>query len=255
MPSEKVNLTLPVYNEAGQLSLSVHKLMAFLVVPPRYHWEVVIVDNGSTDATWPIAKQLEQEAREGTGSSCASVRAARETVTLSALRIDQAGRGGALRAAWSASRADILSYMDIDLSTDLKHLPELIGEIAEGKADIVIGSRLLPASRTTRGWKRELLSRGYNWLVRMALGSSLRDHQCGFKALSHRAAHALLPLVNDNGFFFDTELLIWAQRGGWRVAELPVRWVEDPDSRVHLISTIIGDLRGILRLRRRWGPS
>ncbi len=166
------------------------------------------------------------------------------------VHLDQAGRGRALKAVWLASEADVLSYLDVDLSTDLAHLPELIGGVAEGRADLALGSRLLPASRTTRGWKRELLSRGYNWLLHRTLGLRVTDAQCGFKAISRRAAQALLPQVQDPGFFFDTELLVLAQRQGWRIAELPVRWVDDPDSRVRLLRTIGQDLKGVWRLRR-----
>ena len=132
----------------------------------------------------------------------------------------------------------------------LAHLPELIGTVAEGRADVAVGSCLLPESRTTRGWKRELISRTYNRLLRVGLGLRARDAQCGFKAISRRAAQALLPQVKDPGFFFDTELLVLAQRGGWRVRELPVRWVDDPDSRVRLWRTIGQDLKGVWRIRK-----
>jgi len=171
-------------------------------------------------------------------------------IQLRVLRLEQAGRGRALKGAWFTSEAEVLSYMDIDLSTDLRHLPELIGTVAEGRADVAVGSRLLPESRTTRGWKRELISRTYNRMLQAGLGLGVRDAQCGFKAISRQAAQALLPQVRDTGFFFDTELLVLAQRGGWRVRELPVRWVDDPDSRVRLWRTIREDLKWIWRMRR-----
>lgn len=191
-----------------------------------------MADNGSGDRTLDEARTV----------------AAEEVVPLRIRHRDKPGRGAALREAWLGSDADVLSYLDIDLSTDLAHLPDLVGLVARGEADLAIGSRLSPASQTTRGWKRELLSRGYNGLLRGTLGLEVRDAQCGFKALSRAAARALLPQVRDDGFFFDTELLVLGQRQGWRIRELPVRWVDDPDSRVRILRTIWQDLRGVCRM-------
>lgn len=243
-----VNVILPVYNEAAQLATSVRRVTEFLAGLPQWRWEVVIADNGSTDGTREMAGEIlkvgvrSQKLEDGRQRP-------EPAVELRAVHLDEAGRGRALKTVWLASAADVLTFMDVDLSTDLAHLPELIDVVAEGRADLAIGSRLLPDSQTTRGWKRELLSRGYNWLLHRALGLRVADAQCGFKAISRRAAQALLPQVQDTGFFFDTELLVLAQRQGWRVAELPVRWVDDPDSRVRLLRTIWQDLRGVWRLR------
>ena len=248
-----INVTLPVYNEAAQLAASVRRVTEFVAALPQWRWEVVIADNGSTDGTRESAEEMAGEILKVEVRSQkledGRQRPAR-AITLRAVHLDEAGRGRTLKAVWLASEADVLTYMDVDLSTDLAHLPELIDIVAEGRADLAIGSRLLPGSQTTRGWKRELLSRGYNWLLHRALGLRVADAQCGFKALSHRAAQALLPQVADTGFFFDTELLVLAQRQGWRIAELPVRWVDDPDSRVRLLRTIRQDLRGVWRLWR-----
>ncbi len=238
----KVVIALPVHNEARRLPPSLAKLQCFLQEHRGYDYEVVIVDNGSTDGTRAMAEEMAEAALESEAESGG-------TLTLRVMHLDEAGRGRALKAVWLASEAEVLSYMDVDLSTDLAHLPELIVAVAEGRADIAIGSRLLPGSQTTRGWKRKLLSRGYNWLLHRALGLRVADAQCGFKALSRRAAQALLPQVVDAGFFFDTELLVLAQRQGWRIAEVPVRWVDDPDSLVRLLRTIGQDLKGVWRLR------
>ncbi|MCC6756174.1 MAG: glycosyltransferase, partial [Solirubrobacterales bacterium] len=160
------------------------------------------------------------------------------------------GRGRALRQVWLDSEADILSYMDVDLSTDLDAFPPLIEALASGDYDLAIGTRLHPESMVRRCWKREMISRGYNRLLRLALHVRFSDAQCGFKALTRRAARQLLPLVEDNEWFFDTELLVMAERYGYRIYEQPVKWTEDPDSRVRLLPTIWGDLKGILRLCR-----
>jgi len=202
------------------------------VTQPQHVWELVVADNGSRDRTLEQARAF----------------AAEGVVPLRIRHRDQPGRGAALREAWLGSDADVLSYLDIDLSTDLAHLPDLVGVVARGEADLAIGSRLSLASQTTRGWRRELLSRSYNCLLRGTLGLEVRDAQCGFKALSRAAARALLPQVRDDGFFFDTELLVLGQRQGWRLRELPVRWVDDPDSRVRILRTIWQYLRGVCRM-------
>jgi glycosyltransferase involved in cell wall biosynthesis len=250
-----LNLTLPVFNEAAHLARSMARLVAAVQEQPQWRWELVIADNGSTDATLAEAQRVargldgfrraercEDEANDVPGG-----------LSVRVVHLPQPGRGGALQAVWLGTDAEVVSYMDIDLSTDLAHLPELIRVILEGRADLAIGSRLLPASRTTRGWKREWISRCYNQLLRRVLGLRTHDAQCGFKALSREAARGLLPQLQDPGFFFDTELLVLAQQQGWRIAEIPVRWIDDPDSRVRLVRTIRADLAGVWRLRRSGG--
>ncbi len=252
----KINVTLPVHNAAAQLADSVRRLVEFLAGLSPDTWEVVIAENGSTDETRALAQRLAAEY----GSSASEIRssgvvdrerrpAGREAqgapaVTVRVMSRDAAGRGGALRAAWLDSGAEVVSYMDVDLSTDLACLPALLAPLKRGEADLAVGSRLLPGSRTTRGWRREVLSRGYNHLLRAALGLRAADAQCGFKALTRAAARALLPGVKDEGWFFDTELLWRAQREGWRVVEVPVRWVDSPTSTVRLLPTIARDLQG-----------
>lgn len=229
-----VNVTIPVYNEAVQLATSIAKLGNFLAAQRRFDYEIVIANNGSTDRTLEIAEQL-----------------ARDQSRVRVLDVPTKGRGGALKVAWLESRAGVLSYMDVDLSTDLAAFPGLVEAVRSGPFDLATGSRLLPDSQTTRCQQREFISRGYNWLARSLLRTRITDLQCGFKAISRQAAHELLPRVEDTGWFFDTELLVLAEKLGYRICELPVRWVEDPDSRVRIVRTALADLRGLLRLRRQ----
>jgi glycosyltransferase involved in cell wall biosynthesis len=233
MSAPLINITVPVLNEEAQLAENVGKLRTFLRGQTRFTWEIVIADNGSTDRTPEIAEEL--------GRQWPEVR----TVHLAVK-----GRGRALREVWNESPAEILSYMDVDLSTDLEAFWRLIAPLAEGRYDVATGSRLLPTSQTTRCWKRELISHAYNRLVRVCFRTRFSDAQCGFKAITRKAAAELLPLVEDDAWFFDTELLVWAERCGYRILDLPVRWVEDCDSRVKILRTSWQDLRGLWRLRR-----
>ena len=171
-----------------------------------------------------------------------------------ALHFPETGRGRALRRAFLRSEASWLGYMDADLSTHLAALPEALGRLGQG-ADLVIGSRLLPGARTRRRLHRETLSRVYNALVRALFGSRLSDHQCGFKFLTREACQQLVPRTQDDRWFFDTELLVLAQRAGRRVDEIPVDWIEDLGSTVRIVRTIVDDLRGMRRLRRRLAAS
>ena len=228
-----VDIVVPVYNEAHDLEPSVRRLRTYLDERFPYSARITIADNASTDSTWAIARQLE--------SSLTGVRA---------VHLDQKGRGRALRTAWLASDARILAYMDVDLSTGLDALLPLVAGLLSGHSQVAIGSRLAPGAHVTRGPKREVISRGYNLILRTVLGAGFRDAQCGFKAIRADVAHELLPLVEDQAWFFDTELLILAQRAGLRILEVPVDWVDDPDSRVHIRSTATADLRGVWRLLR-----
>ncbi len=232
-----VEVVVPVYNEARVVERQVRALHGALRTSLPYPWRITIADNGSTDGTGDRAEAVAQDLPE-----------------VSVLRLAEQGRGRALRAAWTRSDAQVLAYTDVDLSTDLAALPPLVASVLSGHAAVAVGSRLLPTSRTTRGPKRELISRAYNLLLRVVLGARFRDAQCGFKAVRAGVAAALLPEVADQSWFFDTELLVRAQRHGLRVVELPVDWVDDPDSRVDVVRTARDDLRGVWRLLRELGP-
>jgi glycosyltransferase involved in cell wall biosynthesis len=229
-----INITLPVLNEEAALPRSVPRLCAFLSEHiPHRDWEIVIADNGSTDGTPQAAAEL-----------------AKRHPRVRYSRLEKRGRGLALRTSWTESQADILSYMDVDLSTDLAAFPILIEALASGGYALATGSRLLRGDLTVRGWKREMLSRGYNFLVHRLMHTRFSDAQCGFKAITRSAAQELLPLVENNHWFFDTELLVLAEKLGHRICDLPVQWTDDPDSRVRIGSTMLEDVRGLLRLRR-----
>lgn len=231
-PTILVDVVIPVLNEAHVLAESVATVRQFLGTSMPCRWRVVIVDNGSTDGTDRVAEALV---------------ASHDDVRF--LQLPQRGRGRALRQAWSQSDADVMCYTDVDLSTELAALPKLVQGIVRDGFDLATGSRLLPQSRTTRSAKREFISRCYNVFVKMTLWTSFSDAQCGFKAISRGAMADLLPEVKDQSWFFDTELLVLAEKRGYRVADIPVTWIEDDDSRVKILRTAWDDIKGVLRLR------
>jgi putative flippase GtrA len=226
-----VEIVIPVLNEERDLGPSVRRLREYLAGHFPFDATVTIADNGSSDGTWARALDLADE--------FAAVRA---------VRIERPGRGGALRSIWSESEADVYAYMDVDLSTDLNALLPLLAPLLSGHSDVAIGTRLARGARVIRGPRREIISRCYNLLLHATLGTGFSDAQCGFKAIRADAARVLLPLTADTGWFFDTELLVLAERAGLRIHEVPVDWIDDADSRVNVISTALADLRGIVRL-------
>ena len=228
-----IDIVLPVFNEERVLERSVRTLHLYLTDNLNHEWRIVIADNGSRDQTLAIARRLEQELAH-----------------VVAQHIPEAGRGRALSGAWLASSADALAYMDVDLSTDLDAFPRLVNAVLSDSFDIAAGTRLGAGAETTRSLRREVFSRGLVFLINLLFRTRLQDSQCGFKAIRRDCARALLPLVRDTGWFWDTELLLLAAKGGWRVTFVPVRWVEDPDSRVRVASTVWRDLKGLARMRR-----
>jgi len=229
--NQAVEIVIPVYNEEDDLEASVRRLRTYLDRSFPYAAVVTIADNASTDRTWEIASEL-----------------ARTVPGVGAVHLDQKGRGRALRTAWLASDADVVAYMDVDLSTDLDAFLPLVAPLLSGHSHVAIGSRLARGAYVVRSPKREVISRGYNFILRAALGNRFSDAQCGFKAIRRDTAGLLLPLVADQEWFFDTELLIQAERQGLRIHEVPVDWVDDPDSRVHIVRTARDDLLGVWRM-------
>jgi putative flippase GtrA len=228
-----LDIVVPVFNEERDLAPCVRRLFAHLTGSFPYRFRITIANNASTDGTAEIADEL-----------------ARAIPEVTAVHLAEKGRGRALHQVWSASDASVLAYLDVDLSTDLNALSPLIAPLLSGHSDLAIGSRLARGSRVVRGPKREIISRCYNLILRGALATRFSDAQCGFKAIRADVAKKLLPHVADTGWFFDTELLVLSERAGLRIHEVPVDWVDDPDSRVDIVSTAVADLKGIWRLTR-----
>jgi len=236
--SPVVEVVVPVHNEQQVLEASVERLHGYLATSFPFAFRITIADNASTDATWLLAKRLAERFPD-----------------VGAVHVAEKGRGRALRQVWSASDAEVVAYMDVDLSTGLEALLPLVAPLLSGHSDLAIGTRLANGAAVVRGPRRELVSRCYNLLLRTAMRARFTDAQCGFKAGRTEVVRALLPAVEDQAWFFDTELLLAAQHHGLRIHEVPVDWVEDTDSRVDLVQTALDDLRGMVRVARHQLPS
>ena len=231
----QVDVIIPVYNEERILPQSIGTLVAFLRDHVTLRYRILITDNASIDRTEEVSRGLVEEYPE-----------------VEYRRLPRKGRGGALKTVWLDSPAEFVTYMDVDLSTNLVAFPQMLSMLDSG-TDVVIGSRLSPDAATTRSFKREVLSRGYNLLVRLFFGTRFTDAQCGFKGARREAVRRLVPHVEDRKWFFDTELLVLAEKSGHRIGEVPVDWIEDLDTRVQLLRTIWDDLVALVRLRRTLG--
>jgi glycosyltransferase involved in cell wall biosynthesis len=231
----RVDVVVPVYNEEKALPISIPKLHAFVSGANFPHdWQIIIADNASIDDTPAVSHRLEDAYAE-----------------VKYVRIERKGRGYALKQVWGSSDADVMSYMDVDLSTGLDAFPTLIEAVAADGYGVATGSRLARGARVQRSLQRTVLSRGYNLLIKAALRTRFSDAQCGFKAINREVAVRVLPLIENNNWFFDTELLVIAEKMGYHIRDIPVRWEEDPDTRVKIGSTVSEDLKGLWRLRRK----
>jgi glycosyltransferase involved in cell wall biosynthesis len=236
---KSVDLFIPCYNEERVLAESVGKLHAWCSQHlAAYKWRIVVADNASTDATLQVAQKLAADDPDNVGY----------------IHLDQKGRGRALKRGWLESRADAMCYMDVDLSTDLAMITPLLKAVMEDGFDIAYGSRVAKGADIQRSLKREINSRGYILLFKLLFQARFSDAQCGFKAITGKAAKELMPLIEDGEWFWDTELLVIGEKGGWKLKEIPVRWVEDPDTRTRFPQDIIKMMSQALKLRFRKLP-
>jgi len=230
---QSVLIVIPVYNEEKVLQKSINTLRTFLDGYRDFKWQIIIADNNSNDRTGIIGREI-----------------ASKTPDVNYLYIPQKGRGIALRTAWSQTDCDFVSYMDVDLSTGLDALIRALKELQKG-ADVVVGNRLDKDSDVKRSFKREFISRSYNIIIKLVLGTHFSDAQCGFKTGRVEVVQRVLPYIEDNGWFFDTEFLFYVERLGYRIVEIPVTWVEDPDTKARILRDAYNDLKGLYRLRFR----
>ena len=232
--ARRIDVVIPVYSEERDLGPSVNRLRDFLQSNCTCKWRIMVADNASKDRTLEIAKEL----------------ATRYPGEVTYIHLDAKGRGRALKAAWQASDADVVSYMDVDLSTNLRYFMPMVEPLLRGEYYIATGSRLMPGAQVKRQLKREVVSRIYNVIVKVMFPRRrFYDAQCGFKAVSRRIVQELIPYIQDNNWFFDSELLLRAEQNGYRVWEVPVEWIEDTDTRVKIVSTATEDLKGLWRVR------
>lgn len=230
----KVLIVIPVYNEEKILGQSLSQLHKFLTDKhPDFEWEIAIADNASTDRTRDVGKKLSEQ------YGCVRI-----------VHLDEKGRGRALKKVWSESDADIVTYMDVDLSTNLESFLPMVKALKDDGYDVAIGSRLMRGASTTRSLKRETISRAYNLLVKAFFSSKFSDAQCGFKGITRHVAREILPFVEDTDWFFDTELLIISEKKGYKIKDVPVKWIEDLDTRVKIVKTAVEDIKGLIRVRR-----
>lgn len=233
MAQKTVAVVVPVYNEEADIPRSIPTLHNFLKRNLKnYDWEIIIADNGpSWDNTAKVSRLLETEFDR-----------------VRYVQVLRPGRGGALKEVWLKSTGEILTYMDVDLSSELKYFPKLVKVLDQG-ADLAIGSRLARGAKVYgRTLTREIMSRGYNALIKLFFWTTFHDAQCGFKGIRREVAEKLLPHVEDKGWFFDSELLILAEKSGYKVAEVPIVWRDDPRSTVKVAKTAWGDIKGLVRM-------
>lgn len=232
MLEKTLSVVVPVYNEEKDIPRTIPLLYRHLTKNFRnYDWELVIVDNGpSRDQTSEVSKKLVKKYKR-----------------LKYVCRPKPGRGGALKETWLKSKSDFLVYMDVDLSSDLSYLSGLVAALES--ADIAIGSRLARGAKVYgRTLTREIISRSYNILIKIFFWTSFADAQCGFKAITREVAHKLLPHIIDTKWFFDSELLIVAEKAGYRIREIPIVWRDDPASTVKVAKTAWGDIEGLCRI-------
>lgn len=233
-----VLLVIPIYNEEKIIENTVRETIKYLNENTKYSYILVVADNASTDSSPEIVKNLQKE-----------------IPFLEYVRLPKKGRGLALHTVWKDFNAEVVAYMDADLSSPLTSLPNIIDPILNNESDVTFGSRLLPPGQAiNRKGKRELTSQGYNFLLQFILGATFKDAQCGFKAISKEKFNQVEEEIKNQNWFYDTELLLISQYKGLRLKEVPITWVDDPDSSVKVFKTIVENLKEMGRVYFTYRP-
>ncbi|MBD3359736.1 MAG: glycosyltransferase [Candidatus Buchananbacteria bacterium] len=229
----KILLALPVYNEEKVLEKSVLKLYNYFKNNIKDDWQIVIVNNASIDKTKKVADSLAQK-----------------FLKVDSLNLEDKGRGNALKNVWQKYEADIYAYCDIDLATDIFAFKKLFNSIINGSANIAIGARYIKGSQTKRTLNRLIYSKVYIFLVRLFFPTKIKDFQCGFKAVDKKTVSEILPLVKDKEWFFDTELLLIAEKNDFKIKEIAVQWKENPETKVKFIRTIYDYIENLIKFKK-----
>jgi len=235
----KLNITLPCYNEERILKSNILRVFNFLKENVASDdWQIIIANNQSTDKTGQIGEELEKKFE-----------------SIKHLEIFQKGKGVAIRESWQRFPADIYIFMDTDLATDLEALPRLIRAVKEEKFNVAIGSRFHPQSKVKRKLVRKIISFSYNLLRKILIGSKITDAPCGFKAVDKKIIQNILPQVKDEQWFFDSELVILAEKGGYKIKEIPIKWEDirekEDKSKVNTISLSLDYFKKLIKLKKR----
>ncbi|KUM34597.1 glycosyltransferase [Arthrobacter sp. EpRS71] len=229
-----LDIAIPVSNQETRLEGQLRGLHGHLMDTFPHTFRITVADNASTDSTLRIAERL-----------------ARELPEIKVVHLDHKGRGNSLRRVWLSSPSPLLAYVDLDLPLDLSAVAPLVAPLISGHSDLAVGTRLARGAQGRFSHRRGLVARAYNVLLRVLTGARFSDAECGFKAIRADVAHKLLPHTGDDAWFFDTELLIIAERCALRIHEVPLDWTDDPDSGVDVVRTFLTDLKRLAKLTRK----
>lgn len=234
-----VEFCLPIYNEEKIIEKNVLKIVNFCKEKNLpFNWRVIIVNNGSKDNSLAISQKLSADNKQ-----------------IGYTTILEPGRGQALKKYWLTSNADVVAYMDADLAVSLNNIIDLINPFVNNEADLVIGSRMMPGATIKRSFIRELISQSCNILYRLIIGNNISDTQCGFKAIKTEVFKKIAPYIEDNKWFFDTEIISFTHHLGYKIKEVPVNWEEnrydERKSKVNLLKDSFIHLKNLLRLKKR----
>ena len=233
MKMKKLIVVIPSYNEEEILEKNTIEVYNFLKKNIKdYRWRIIISDNCSLDRTLDLAKRLSKRYKN-----------------ISYVHMNKRSKSLAIKKIWLAEEADVYMYMDADLSTDLKHIPDLLLGIEKGN-DLVTGSRTSEESKTSRNFNRHIISLALILMLKILFSTSLSDFQCGFKAINKKIRNNILPKMKatEHGFM-DAEMLIVAHKKGYKVLEVPVIWQDERESRIKVFAGIFDALKNMLKIK------